>query len=364
MPRIFFGMLIAIALGGAYPATAQDRVLNIYNWSDYIAEDTIARFEEETGIQVVYDVFDSNEVLETKLLAGRTGYDIVVPSGSFLERQIQAGVFQKLNRDKLTNYENLDPVLLARVAGHDPDNAYAVPYLWGTTGIGYNPAMIAERLGPDYEVTSWEVLFNPEIAAKLADCGIYMLDAPSEVVEIALNYLGLDPISERRRDYRRAERLLQSVRPYVSKFTSSAYIEALANGDICLALGWSGDVIQASDRATEANNNVEVAYTIPSEGTVVWFDLMAIPADAGNVEEAHEFINFVLRPEIIADITNYVAFANANRNSLSLVDPEVRADSSIYPDSEVQARLFPDKNVSPRTERVRTRLWQRVTTGN
>ncbi|MFN3614526.1 MAG: polyamine ABC transporter substrate-binding protein, partial [Rubrimonas sp.] len=292
-------------------AAAQAQVVNIYNWSDYIDDSILSDFTAETGIRVVYDVYDSNEILETKLLAGGSGYDIVVPTGTFLQRQIQAGVYQPLNKEMLPNLVNMWPVISERTAKYDPDNAYSINYMWGTTGIGYNVAMVQERLGID-EIDSWEVVFNPEMLSKLADCGVMFLDAPDEIFRAALNYLGLDPDSTEAADYERATELLMTVRPFVQKFHSSEYINALANGDICLAVGWSGDVLQARDRAAEANAGVVVEYAIPQEGALMWFDNMAIPADAPNVENAHKFLDFIMRPEMIARASNYVYYANGN----------------------------------------------------
>ncbi|MEP3301453.1 MAG: polyamine ABC transporter substrate-binding protein, partial [Roseibium sp.] len=292
-------------------ATAQERVVNIYNWSDYIDESILEDFTKETGIKVVYDVFDSNEVLETKLLAGSTGYDIVVPTGTFLARQITAGVFQKLDKSKLPNLENMDPAIMSRLEKYDPGNEYAINYMWGTTGLGINVDKVKERLG-DMPLNSWSLVFDPETVGKLADCGVYMLDTADELLPAALNYLGLDPDSNAPDDLAKAEELLLSVRPSVKKFHSSEYINALANGDICLAVGWSGDVLQARDRAAEADQGVTIEYTIPKEGALMWFDNMAIPGDATHVEEAHEFLNYIMKPEVAAKASNYVYYANGN----------------------------------------------------
>ena len=363
MMKRFASALLAATAGlalGTGAAVAQE--LKIYNWSDYIAEDTIPTFNKDTGINVTYDVFDSNEVLEAKLLAGGTGFDLVVPSGAFLERQIQAGVFQKLDKSKLPNLKNMDQTIMERVAGHDPDNAHSIPYLWGTTGLGYNVGKVKEIM-PDAPTDSWDMLFKPEIAAKFKDCGIQVLDAPSELMEIGLNYLGLDPHTDSRDDYKKVQDLWMSVRPYISKFHSSQYINDLANGDACLVLGWSGDILQARDRAAEAGQGVEVAYSIPKEGTVVWFDLFAIPADAKNVDEAHQFLNYLMDPAVIANITNYVAYANPNAASQDLVDPEIKADPGIYPTDEVKKRLFPDKAASAKLDRMRTRALTAIKTG-
>ena len=355
------GTALLLAAAGAATA-AEEKVLNIYNWSDYIAEDTIKNFENETGIKVNYDVYDSNDVLEAKLLAGKTGYDIVVPSGSFLERQIAAGVFRKLEKAKLKNHKNLDPDIMSRVAGHDPGNAHAIPYMWGTTGVGYNVKMIKDRL-PDAPLGSLDMVFKPEIVAKFADCGVTMLDASNEILEIALNYLGKNPHTENETDFKEVEDLLMKVRPHVKYFHSSQYINDLANGDICMAIGWSGDMFIARDRAEEAGQNVEVGYDIPKEGTLMWFDLMAIPADAPHPENAHLFLDYIMRPEVVAAVSNYVFYANGNEASLEHVDPAVKDDPAIYPPPEVKERLFTDKVPSPKVDRLRTRTWTRIKTG-
>lgn len=344
-------------------AMAQEEpVVNIYNWSDYIAEDTIAKFEAETGIKVNYDVFDANEIVEAKLLTGASGYDVVVPTASFLERQIQAGLFQPLDKSKLPNLANMDTAIMGQVKANDPDNAHAVVYMWGTTGIGYNIAKINERMA-DAPVDSWDMIFDPEIAAKFADCGISLLDAPTEVVPAALRYLGLDPRSESADDLEKAEALIASIRPYIRYFHSSQYISDLANGDVCIAHGYSGDVLQARDRAAEADQGVEVAYTIPKEGAVVWFDMMAIPADAPHPENAHKFIDFIMQPQIAADISNYVYYANANAASFDLIEKEVTGDPAIYPPEEVKQNLFANKSHALRYDRLLTRTWTRIKTG-
>ena len=358
------GIAIAAAAAAALAAApaAADGTLHIYNWSDYIAEDTIANFEAETGIDVTYDVFDSNEVLEGKLLAGNTGYDLVVPSGSFLERQIQAGVFQALDQSALTNYGNLDGAILERVAAHDAGNAHSIPYMWGTTGIGYNVAMVEERMA-GAPVDSWDLILNPEIVSKFADCGVTVLDAPTELLDIAMNYLGFDPAAGTGEGLEEAEALLQEVRPYLKYFHSSQYINDLANGDICIAVGWSGDVFQARDRADEAENGVEIGYSIPKEGTVIWFDLFAIPSDAENVAEAHLFLDYIMRPEVIAAATNYVYYANGNAASVPFVEEDVLTDEGIYPPDEVMAKLFADTADTARVTRMQNRIWTRIKTG-
>jgi putrescine transport system substrate-binding protein len=326
--------------------------LFIYNWSDYIAEDTIANFEAETGIDVTYDVFDSNEVLEAKLLAGKSGYDIVVPSGSFLENQIKAGVFQKLDKSKLSNLSNLDPSVLAKTDAHDPGGQYSVNYMYGTTGIGYNVAAVEERGG---DVESWDIIFNPDEISKYADCGVAMLDAPSEIVEIALNYLGYNPNTEDSKANEEALELLKQIRPYIRYFDSSQYIDDLANGEICLAVGWSGDVFIAAYEEIE-----EVWFSIPNEGTVIWFDMMGIPADAKNVDNAHKFIDYILRPEVVADITNYVWYSNPNlvaNTTEGLIDPEILEDPAIYPTEETLSKLFADTADTPEKSRITSNVF-------
>lgn len=339
------------------------KTLNIYNWSDYIAEDTIANFEKETGIKVNYDVFDSNEVLEAKLLSGKTGYDIVAPSADFLPHQIKAGVYQPLDKKKLPNWQHLDPELMTLVKTYDPDNQFSFPYLWGTTGIGYNPALVKEQLGEDAPVNSWSLVFDEKNISKLSQCGVAFLNAPTEVIPAALSYLGLDPNSTDRRDYAKAEALLMKVRPYVTYFHSSRSISDLANGDICVAMGWSGDILQAAERAAEAKNGVTVNYVIPDEGAGLWFDMVAIPKDAQNPEEAHRFLNYLLRPDVIAHITDYVAYANPNRSATPLVNSEIRENPGIYPSKEAKERLFVFKVLPSKINRQVNRLFTKLTSG-
>jgi len=355
------GALIALAVAIA-PAQAQEKVVNVYNWSDYIDESILEDFEKETGIKVVYDVFDSNEVLETKLLAGGTDYDVVVPTGTFLARQIQAGVFAKLDKSKLPNLSNMWDVVEKRTAKYDPGNDYSINYMWGTTGIGYNEEKILERM-PDAPVNSWRMLFDPEVASKFADCGIHVLDAPTELIPAALNYIGEDPDSQDPEVIAKAEDALLAVRPYIQKFHSSEYINALANGDICLALGWSGDVLQARDRAAEANNNVTVHYVIPDEGALMWFDQMAIPGDAPHADNAHTFLNYIMQPEVMAKASNYVYYANGNKASQEFLNEDVIGDSAIYPNQAALDKLYTTSPYAPNVQRVVTRLWTKVKSG-
>ena len=351
------GLLLA-----ATAALAQERVVNVYNWSDYVDPRALADFTAESGIRVRYDTYDTNEILETKLLAGGSGYDVVVPSGPFLQRLIRAGVFQRLDPARLPNGRNAWPEINARLAAFDPGNRYAVDYMWGTTGIGANLAKVRERLGGQ-PLDTWDVILKPENAAKLKDCGIHVLDAPEDILPGTLKWLGLDPDTRKPEDLQRAGDALMAVRGSVRKFHSSEYINALANGDICLAVGYSGDVIQARKRAEEARNGVEIGYAIPREGALMWFDAFAIPADAPHAAEAHAFIDYMLRPQVAAANTNVVAYASGNLAAKAFVRPEILADPGIYPDDAAFARLFTNTAYDDRTQRIVTRLWTRVRTG-
>ncbi len=346
----------------AGPAMDAEKTLNVYNWSDYIEESVIADFEAETGIDVTYDVFDSNEVLETKLLAGTTGYDIVVPSASFLERQIKAGVFQELDKSKIPNLKNMDPEITKSIALHDPDNKHSVNYLWGTSGVGYNVDMIAKRM-PDAPLDSWRMFYDPAVVSKFKDCGVVVLDAPSEVVGTVLISLGKDANSENPEDLKAAEAVLMAIRENIRYVNSSKYIEDLANGEICLALGWVGDVLQARDRADEAGKGLTIKYNIPQEGAVMFFDMLAIPKDAKHPLNAHLFIDYLMRPEVAAKNSSFVNFANSNSASYTLVDEAVRNDPSIYPTAEVKTKLVPDLAETPEFTRLLTRTWTRFKTG-
>jgi putrescine transport system substrate-binding protein len=357
---------LVLALGAllaASPALAQEKAVNVYNWSDYIAEDTVAKFEAETGIKVNYDVFDSNELVEAKLLAGNSGYDVVVPSGFFLERQIKAGLFLPLDKSKLPNLVNMDPAIMEQTAAHDPENKFAVDYMWGTTAIGYNVAKVTEALGPDQPLNTWDIVFKPEIVSKLQGCGVTLLDAPAEIMATALNYLGLDPNSESTDDLAKAEALLLSIRPYVRYFHSSQYIDDLGNGEVCLSVGYSGDVFIARDAAAEAKQGVEINYAIPEEGALKWFDMFAIPVDAPHPDNAHKFIDFMLRPDIAAANSNYVFYASGNKAAVELMDDAVKNDPAIYPPAEVQAKLFPLKAHTPDYDELLTRSWTKIKTG-
>jgi putrescine transport system substrate-binding protein len=340
-----------------------DKTLNVYNWSDYIAEDTIPAFEKKSGVKVVYDVFDSNEMVETKLLAGSSGYDIVVPTLNFLGRQIQAGVFQPLDKSKIPNLANLDPEMMKRIALQDPENKYAVPYLWGTTGIGYNVDKVTAAFGNTDVANSWDLVFKPENLAKLKDCGVTFLDTPSEIIPITLNYLGEDPNSQDPAVIDKAAALLKTIRPYITNFHSSQYIDSMAKGSTCLVVGWSGDIIQARDRAEEAKNGVKIGYSIPKEGAPMWFDMLAIPKDAKHVESAHAFINHLLDPQVAANNSNFVSYPNANTASTALIDKEITGDPTIYPPLDVQAKLFTFAIIPPDVDRQYTRIWTQLKTG-
>ena len=362
MHRSLLALTTATLLGGAAIAQAEGK-LNIYNWSDYIAEDTIANVEQEPGIKVTYDVYDANEVVDAKLLTGNSGFDIVVPTNNFLTKQVQAGVYMELDHSKLPNMSNLNPELMKQMESIDPGSKHSIPYLWGTNGIGYNVDKVQEVLGDDAPLDSWALIFDPQYASKLASCGISMLDSADEMLPSALSYLGLDPNSTSADDLKKAEELLLAVRPHITYFHSSRYITDLANGDICVAAGYSGDVFQAAYRAEEAENGVNISYIIPKEGTALWFDMMAIPKDAPNADNAHAFINYIMRPDVIAPITDYVAYANPNKASDELVDPEIRNDPAIYPTDEVLERLYVNIPRPMSAQRLMTRTWSRIKSG-
>ncbi|PIB59786.1 polyamine ABC transporter substrate-binding protein [Pseudomonas sp. 2995-3] len=363
MPISLFRKAMLVGAGITLAVSVQAApTVHIYNWSDYIGPDTLANFEKATGIKPVYDVFDSNETLEGKLLAGRTGYDVVVPSSHFLGKQIKAGAFQKLDKSLLTNYANLDPALLKRLEKNDPGNQYSVPYLWGTNGIGYNVDKVKEVLGVDH-IDSWAVLFEPENMKKLATCGVSFMDSADEMLPAVLNYMGLNPNSTNPEDYKKAEEKLLKVRPYVTYFHSSKYISDLANGNICVAAGFSGDVFQAKARAAEAGKGVNIAYTIPKEGGNLWFDVLAIPKDATNVKEAHAFINYLLQPEVIAQVSDQVGYANPNPGADKLMEQSIRTDAAVYPPQAVLDRTFVNFELPPKVQRLMTRSWTKVKTG-
>lgn len=354
-------MMSAAVVMGASAATAEE--VRVYNWSDYIDEELLTKFQEETGIDLIYDVFDSNEVLETKMLAGGSGYDVVVPSGTFLQRQITAGAFQPLDAAKLPNKGNMWDVIADRTSTYDPGNAYSINYMWGSTGAGVNVAKVKEILGEDAPIDSLALIMDPANMEKLASCGVHILDAPAEIIPAALAYLGENPDSHDPDVIAKAEPVLTAIAPYVQKFHSSEYINALANGDICVAVGWSGDILQARDRADEAENGVEIAYNAFKEGSLMWFDQMAIPADAPNPEGAHKFLNFIMDAQNMAAASNYVYYANGNKASQEHLLEDVIGDPAIYPTEEALEKLYITTPYPAKVQRVVTRLWTKVKSG-
>ena len=356
------GLAAVVALAGG--AVAQrERFVNVYNWSDYIAPGVLEDFTKQTGIRVRYDTFDSNDTLETKLLAGKSGYDVVVPTAYFLERQIKAGVFQKLDKAKLPNLANVWPAIAKRLAAHDPGNQYAVNYMWGTVGIGFNVKKAREILGPDAAIDSWGLVFDPARLARFKDCGVHMLDSSDDILPTALHYLGRNPNSVDPADLEAAADLVAKIRPFVRKFHSSEYLNALAGGEICLVVGWSGDIKQAQKRAAEAKNGVDIGYAVPKEGAQMFFDNLAIPKDSRNVAEAHALIDYLMRADVAAKNTNFLSYANGNLASQKLIDPAILSDRTIYPDEATMARLYTINAHDAKTTRLMNRLWTRIKTG-
>ncbi len=359
-----FGAALALAWVCTSPVLAEEKTLNLYIWSDYLAPDTIANFTKETGIKVNIDNYDSSEMLEAKLLAGGSGYDVVVPNGPVLGRFIKAGIVQPLDKTKLTNIDTQDPNIAKRAAVQDPGNQFAMVYMWGTSGLGYNVNKIKQILGKNAPVDSWSLILDPQNAAKLSQCGISAFDSPADIFELTLSYMGKSPNSAVAADYEAAAAMWKNVRPYITQFNNSEYITALANGDICVAMGYSGDVFQASARAEEAKNGVKIAYRIPKEGAIMWFDFLAIPKDAPHPDNAHKFLNYILRPEIVAKISNEVYYANPNMKAAPFMNKELLADPTVYPPPTVAAKLLTETIPTPEIERLRTRLWTRVKTGS
>jgi putrescine transport system substrate-binding protein len=352
------GMFLAIAA----PAASKERVVNFYNWSDYQDPTVLDDFTKQTGIKVRFDTFDSNDTLEAKLLAGKSGYDVVVPTAYFLARQIEAGIFQKLDKSKLPNLVNVWPEIAKRLAVYDPGNLYAVNYMWGTTGIGYNVKAVRERLGPNAAIDSWADVFDPDKIAKFKDCGIHLLDSSDDIMSAGLHYLHLDPNSSDPGDLEKVTELLMRIRPYTRKFHSSEYLNALATGEICFVVGFSGDIIQARKRAAEAKGGIEIGYSIPKGGAQLWFDNLAIPRDAPDVAEAHELINYLLKPEVAAKNTNYVSYANGDLPS-QFIDKSILDDRTIYPDAATMAQLYTIIAHDQKTQRLINRMWTRIKTG-
>jgi len=351
-------MLVLCARGGW-----ADNVLNVYNWSDYIAKTTIPGFEKQTGVSVKYDVYDSDDTLQAKMLTGSSGYDIVVPTSNYMAKQIQAGIYLKLDKSKIPNLKNLDPDLMRQVAIADPGNAHGVPWAWGTDGLGYNVTRVQAILGKDAPLNSWDILFDPKYVSKLKGCGVSVLDQANDVFAIALHYLGKDPNSNNPADQQAAFQLLKKIRPYITQFNSSGYINDLANGDICFALGWSGDVSIARRRAHEAGKTYQIQYYIPKSGAPLWFDTMVIPADAAHAESALQWMNYIEDPRVNAAITNEVFYPTANKAARQFVDPAIRNDPTVYPPPEVIKTLFLLRPISPETLRLQNRLWTQLKTG-
>ncbi len=364
------GLLLSACGGGksgsAAPsggAAKAERVLNLYIWSDYLAPNTLSKFEKQTGIKVNAAYYDTNETLDTKLLAGGGGYDIVMPTASYFERQIKAGLYLPLDKTKVPNLKNMDPQLMAKVALHDPGNAHGVIYMWGTNGIGYNEKMVKAVL-PDAPLDSWRLVFDPKVASKVSKCGISVLDSPAEMMRAVFSYLGKDPNSQQPEDLAQGEAVLLKIKPYIRNISSSEYIEALAKGDLCVAVAYNGDVIQARDRAQDANKGIEIKYSIPKEGTILWFDMLAIPKDAPNPESAYAFINFIMTPEIIAEVSNFKGYANANAVAQPLVLASVKNDPGIYPTPELLPKLSVQMADSADQTRAITRVWEKFKTGH
>lgn len=348
-------------------AAAKDKAesLYFYNWSDYIGENTLADFTKKTGIDVVYDVYDSNEVLEGKLLSGRSGFDLVSPSHDFYKTQIRAGVYTKLDKSKLPNLKHLDPDIMKVISdAYDKDNQYGIPYLWGTTGFAYNKEKVEKVLGKNAPLDSWALVFEPENMQKLSSCGVAFLDAPSEVLPSVMAYLGIPGDSVNLADYKQAVEKIKKVTPYVTYFHSSKSISDLANGDICVAIGWSGDMMIARDRAIDANNGQDIHYVIPKEGAAMWFDMLAIPNDAPHKESAYKMLNYLMEPKVIAGVTNYVTYANPNPASIPYVNPEIARDPGIYPPEATMKKLFAFKELPSKVKRYITREWTRLKTSS
>lgn len=355
---------VALSLAALPSAMAQDnKVVNVYNWAEYTAPDTLSGFEAATGIKARYDVYDSNDMLQSKLLAGRSGYDVVVPSTHYAARQIQGGLYQKLDKSKIPNWEHLDPDLMALVATVDPGNEYLIPWGYGTNGLSFNVTKAREILGADVDLADWKLLFEPENAAKLQRCGISILDEAAQVFPAVLHYLGKDPNSSNPDDYQEAAEVLKKIRPYIRQFSSSGYIDELASGDLCMVYGFSGDVMISRHRAKTSGQKFEVDYFIPAGGAPAWFDTMAIPKDARNVDAAHAFINYIETPQVHAAITNHMFYPNANKSAREFVNPEVANNPMIYPAAEVSQTLYVIKPQPPRIQQLQTRLWNSLKSG-
>lgn len=356
------GLAAPLATPWVRPSWAQAGTVNVYNWGDYIGETTLADFEAETGIGVVYDLYASAEEMQAKMLAGQTGYDLVVMAGMSMPQFIKAGIYQKLDHAKLTNWGNLDPEILKIVEGYDPGNAYSVPYMWGSVGMTYNLDMIKERL-PDADLSSLDVIFKPENAAKLADCGISMLDSPTDIGFMVLSYLGIQADAATPEDYRKMAEAFAPIRQYITTFDNSNYLTSIPNGELCAVNTWSGDYGVAKTRAAEAGIEMNLAYYVPKTGAPAWFDLLCMPADAPNTENGYKFLDYLLRPEVIAACTNFTGYANANKAATPMVDPAITADPAVYPDEETLARMYTPRPQTEEQERELTRIWTEIKSG-
>jgi putrescine transport system substrate-binding protein len=339
-----------------------DKVVNLYIVADYLAPNTLANFENRTGIKVNVSYFDNPETLEARVLAGHSGFDVVLPTSGTFTRQIRSGAYLPFDKSRLPNLGNLDSAIMSKVAGSDPGNAHSVVYMWGTYGIGFNKKLVVERL-PNVPFTSWHLVFDPDFAAKLAPCGINFADDPVGVVQLALKYLRRDPGAPSEQDFSDVEKVLLAIRPYIRNIDTSGEIEAMANGDICISLGYSGDFVQAGRRAKEAKNGIQLDYLIPEEGSLVWFDLLAIPRDATHVSNAYQLIDYLMDPHVIADVSNFIGFANANLTAMPLLGASITSNTAIYPTPDEQRRLFVQAEVTPEQSRTITRIWQRFKTG-
>jgi putrescine transport system substrate-binding protein len=360
--QAFLALALATVCFPSLAPAQKQRVVNYYNWSDYQDPTVLDAFTKETGIAVRYDTFDSNDTLEAKLLAGKSGYDVVVPTAYFLARQIKAGIFRQLDKSKLPNLKYAWPEIAKQLAVYDPGNQYAINYMWGTTGIGYNAKAVKRVLGPDGVIDSWQYIFDPEKIANFKSCGIHLLDSSDDIMSAGLHYLHMDPNTSDPGDLNKVTELLLKIRPYVRKFHSSEYLNALATGEICLVVGFSGDIKQAQKRAAEAKGGIELGYSIPNEGAQLWFDNLAIPKDAPDQQEAHELINYLIRPDVAAKNTNYVSYANGDVPS-DLIDKAIRDDSTVYPDAPTMAKLYTIIAHDQKTQRLINRLWTRIKTG-
>jgi putrescine transport system substrate-binding protein len=352
----------ALALPYVRPSWAQARRVNVYNWADYIGETTLADFEAETGIGVTYDLYASAEEMQAKMLVGSTGYDVVLCAGVSMPKMVAAGVFRQLDRARLTGWGNLDPAMLAILEGFDPGNQYSVPYMWGSVGFTYNVDMVRERL-PEADLESLDTVFQPENAAKLADCGISILDSPDDIMPSVLKWLGIDPNTAGAAEYKRGADAFAAIRQYIAVFDNANYLTTLPNGEVCVANNWSGDYRVAKARAAEAGITMNLAYHVPRTGAPAWFDVWAMPSDGRNVDEGYQFIDYLLRPEVIAACTNYTGYANANLAATALVDPDIASDPAVYPDATVLARMYTPAPPTEEQERELLRAWQMVKTG-